>query len=146
VTKGYVTLVSPEDAYLLRERAWSASVPKNGRHVYAVSRIGKLHKLIVLNSSVDHDGGGGLDNRRPILRPATQAENIRSARSHKNSSSKFKGVCWYKPYNKWRVQICFDYLQHHVGYFEDEEDAARAYDTEAIKLHGKFARLNFPQA
>eukprot|EP01045_Picozoa_sp_COSAG04_P004719 COSAG04_NODE_209_length_20232_cov_116.817315_28_plen_74_part_00 len=36
--------------------------------------------------------------------------------------------------------------QQHLGYHNDEEEAARAYDDRARKLHGARARLNFPEA
>jgi len=52
---------------------------------------------------------------------------------------RFKGVGWSK--KKWRAQIYRDGKLLHLGYFNDAEEAARAYDVEAA-LMGK--TLNFP--
>jgi hypothetical protein len=60
------------------------------------------------------------------------------------SSSKYRGVSWYKSSNKWKVQINYDGQQHRLGHFEDEEEAARAYDRAARAHQGEKAQLNFP--
>jgi hypothetical protein len=36
-----------------------------------------------------------------------------------------------------------DGIRYHLGYFEIEEKAARAYDRKALELFGEFARTNF---
>ncbi len=32
-----------------------------------------------------------------------------------------------------------------IGYFDDEQEAARAYDARAKELYGEFAAVNFPE-
>jgi hypothetical protein len=58
--------------------------------------------------------------------------------------SKYRGVSWYKINNKWAAQITYDGNQHHLGSFEGEEEAARAYDRAARAQLGQKAQLNFP--
>ena len=57
------------------------------------------------------------------------------------TSSKFRGVSWYKPGQKWLAQISIDGKQTHLGRFDDEETAARKYDEHADRLGRP---LNFP--
>jgi hypothetical protein len=59
-------------------------------------------------------------------------------------SSKYRGVTWHKSGNKWTAQITYDGKNHHLGYFEDEEEAAKAYDRAASAHKGEKAKLNFP--
>jgi hypothetical protein len=58
--------------------------------------------------------------------------------------SKYRGVSWHKGGNKWQASIRYDGKQHPLGYFEDEEESARAYDKAARAHHGEKAQLNFP--
>jgi len=42
-----------------------------------------------------------------------------------NPSSQYKGVCWDKGRGKWMARTRKDGKQSHLGYFDDEEEAAR---------------------
>jgi hypothetical protein len=50
------------------------------------------------------------------------------------SSSLYAGVSWHKVSKRWAVQIRHDGKRHHVGYFSNEEEAARAYDEVSVIL------------
>jgi TPR repeat protein len=65
--------------------------------------------------------------------------------SGSRKSSKYRGVCWHKSSNKWKVQLYYDGKHHHLGCFEDEEEAAKAYDRAVITQHGSAATPNFEQ-
>jgi hypothetical protein len=68
--------------------------------------------------------------------------------------SAFVGVHWNKAHRKWGANIRHDRKQQHLGFFNDERDAARAVDTAARRLRGdnahggrvgvRWLRLNFP--
>jgi len=61
-------------------------------------------------------------------------------------ASKYVGVAPNKPTRKkpWRATISHQNKQYHLGSFDTEEAAAKAYDEKAIELYGDNARLNFP--
>jgi hypothetical protein len=59
-------------------------------------------------------------------------------------SSKYRGVCWKKSKSKWIARIAYDSKQHSLGYFEDEQEAAKAYDRAARVHKGGNAQPNFP--
>eukprot|EP01045_Picozoa_sp_COSAG04_P052575 COSAG04_NODE_22482_length_354_cov_0.792157_1_plen_85_part_10 len=42
-------------------------------------------------------------------------------------SSRYRGVRWIKKRRKWRAEIKIGGKQRHLGSFDDEDDAARAY-------------------
>ena len=91
---------------------------------------------------VDHINGNCLDNRKTNLRIVTHRRNMHNMASHKDSSSKFRGVYWNKKEQKWAAQICLDGKRRHIGLFVSEFEAAKAYNREAIRLFGEYARLN----
>ncbi len=94
----------------------------------------------------DHKDNNGLNNQRSNLRIATAGQNQHNSgcRKYKGMrSSRFKGVHWAKNARKWLAQITANRKHYHLGLFENEEDAARAYDRKALELHGDFAKTNF---
>jgi hypothetical protein len=143
LTKGYVTLVSPEDAHWLQEKKWHTAHNSNPlqRVKYAKGTLDSktvvLHRVILGNPDkpIDHKNHSGIDNRRENLRQCTNGLNQANART--KSRSGFRGVVWQK--RGWQVQIGGKYL----GFFASPEDAARAYDAAAIERFGEFATLNF---
>jgi hypothetical protein len=95
---------------------------------------------------VDHKNGDGLNNTRNNLRIVTIAENNYNKRKSLNvRSSKYKGVSIDKRTNKWRAIIYHKYIKIHLGFFDNEEEAARAYDEAAKELYGEYAVLNFKE-
>ena len=93
---------------------------------------------------VDHRNCDSLDNRRDNLRVVTQAINMRNRRKRKNTSSQFIGVSLRKSRNRFDVNIRHNGKKIYLGSYDNEIDAARAYDAAAKKYYGEFARLNFP--
>ncbi len=156
LSHGLVTLVDDEDFETLKQYSWWAH--PNGhtryalRHVYEGDRrttIG-MHRQIMnapKGAVVDHMNHNGLDNRRENLRICTPAENGRNSRPHSQSkSSRFKGVYWNTKVRKWRAEIQVDCARIYLGTFNNEFEAANAYDHAAMRCHGEFAWLNFPLA
>lgn len=98
--------------------------------------MGKLH--------ADHINGDTLDNRRMNLRIVTCSQNLANRGKTLSNKSGFKGVSWYKRYNKWIAQVCHKNYRYNLGYYDKAEDAARAYDKKTKELFGEFAYQNFP--
>ena len=152
LTQGKIAIVDDEDFELVSQYKWHASHGVNDIF-YAYANIKKnkkyihlsMHQLIMKtkpNLEMDHINHNGLDNRKSNLRFVTRSENMQNARSYKNSSSKFKGVCWDKSENKWVAHIWHENKLICLGSFKREIKAALTYDKAAIKYFGKFANPN----
>ena len=61
-------------------------------------------------------------------------------------SSTYRGVSWYKSSRKWQATIRISCQKIHLGYFNNELEAAQAYDRKIIEsnLPRVKYRLNFP--
>jgi len=114
----------------------------------ADSKIVQLHRLIMdapKGLVVDHINSDGLDNRRSNLRLVTHSQNQWNRQKRKNTTSRFVGVSFYKSRGKWAAYINAAKKRINIGHFNSEIEAARAHDQAAVKYHGEFARLNFPE-
>lgn len=94
---------------------------------------------------IDHINGDRADNRIVNLREATSAQNSQNMGSHRDSSSSYIGVCRVRN-GKWLAQIWDGIRQTRIGEFDDEREAAAAYDALALAKRGDYARVNFPSS
>lgn len=145
ITKGYVVLVDPEDIDLIQSGV-HARPSKSGRNVYAADGERKyLHRKILQaprTRFVDHRNGNGLDNRKGNLRAASHSQNQQNRKKSPDRSSRFKGVSYCKHRSMWEARATVNRQRFRAGHFDDEVEAAKAYDSLAKKLHGEFARTN----
>ena len=88
---------------------------------------------------VDHINGDKVDDRIENLRPASRSQNNTNSKPY--SCTGFKGVEFWK--NKFRATINLDGVKKHIGLFNTAEEAARAFDDEALRYFGEFAYFNF---
>ncbi|MFA5292907.1 MAG: AP2 domain-containing protein [Phycisphaerae bacterium] len=153
LTQNQYAIVDFDDFCKLTRFEWYAY--DNGNTFYAV-RPGfyngfpcfiRMHRVI-MNAKrgvvIDHIDHNGLNNCKYNLRPATPAENrLNNRRGFNSPTSKYKGVFYDKRRNKFRAVISIDGKKKHLGYFDNEIDAAKAYDKAARESRGRFAVLNF---
>lgn len=141
LTHGHTTIIDAEDFDLANRFRWYYAIVG-----YAMnSQKQYLHRLILdakPGQMVDHINHDRLDNRRCNLRITNAQGNQRNRVKSGTTSSRFKGVGWSKAANKWSARIKINKKAHHLGLFDLEEDAAYAYNIEAVKLFGEFAVLN----
>ena len=69
------------------------------------------------------------------LREATTAENGQNQKKRKNNKSGHTGVDWDKRNKKWRVRIKTNWIEKHIGLFDDYEVACIEQEKAKAKYH-----------
>ena len=148
-TNGDRFLVDEEDYDLVLQHKWHLNSGYVARYYGLVGKVRKqmyLHIEIMGKKDgceIDHINMDRLDNRKSNLRFATRSQNMLNKKPRNNVSSKYRGVSWHKYTAKWIVHIAINRKNTHIGLFENEEEAALAYNAKAIEFHGEFAKLNY---
>jgi len=164
-------LVDAEDYPLLSRHTWyirSTTYPNppyaattihagNGRQEKKNLKVVPMHQIIMGVGNIDHRDGNTMDNRKHNLRKATHQQNGWNKGKPKRArgagcSSKYKGVLYAPMKGRDRWQALIKYVEEgahkstgkmiRLGYFWNEDDAARAYNAKIKELRGEFAWLN----
>ena len=146
---GERVLVDDEDFEQLNHYKWSLSEgyaittwKENGRF-----KSMRMHRLIMntpAGMECDHIHHNTLDNRKSELRNTPKSGNQGNRVANRNGkTSQFKGVCFRASRNKWVAQLRNGLKTKWLGHFDEEIDAARAYDKAAKAYFGEFALTNF---
>ncbi len=143
LTQGQFALVDDADYEWLNQWRWYCD-----NKGYAVRHVGKkailMHRQImnVLSKlEIDHKNRNRLDCQRNNLRICTRDDN--RLNQTKRGNQKYKGVRKVSKSKKYEARIQFNGKRISLGLFNNESEAAKAYDSKALELHGQFACINF---
>lgn len=148
LTHGKSMRMAEKDLPLLAPHKWFALRKRNATTWYAVANVRRqddgrraalgAHRLIMGLDfgdprEVDHINGDGLNNLRSNLRVTDGAGNQHNLHGKRRwldgraPTSRFPGVSWSRQASKWCAQICLRRQRIHLGFYDMESDAAKAY-------------------
>lgn len=136
-----------EDYDIVKNYHWNERTPE-GYVIATVWNNNKpsqisMHRLImqengydISGSDVDHRNHKTYDNKKSNLRVCRHYQNIIATKTYSNNTSGRKGVSWDKSRNKWTASITVNKKTHHIGRYDNFEDAVKARE-EAEKIYHK---------
>lgn len=152
LSQNEIAIVDAEDYARCAQFKWS--LMRTPHTCYAYRKDGAdtiyLHRFIVgalTGIEIDHIDRDGLNCRRYNMRVATRVQNARNRIVPQTvSGSGYRGVTRRDTIREsWAARIMSpDRVRINLGAFDTREEAARAYDAAARRLHGEHAVLNFP--
>lgn len=150
LTQGKFAYVDDEDFERVNQYKWYFSKNKWGGYAQRnmLKKTILMHRFILnpsKNMEIDHKNSNGLDNQKMNLRICTSTENKHNASLRKDNTSGYKGVYWIDSKSRYVSVIKLNKKRIYGGYFKDKIRAALIYDEMAVKYHGQFAKLNFPE-
>lgn len=147
--RGKFALVDDTDYQTVTQYRWHYDKNNYAQRTVRIEgkiRVTRMHVLLLQPQAgfeTDHVNGDGLDNRRMNLRIVSRQENIRTCAARRGSASGYRGVR-FSARDGWMARISDGASCVSRCGFASAEEAARAYDALARKLHGQHARMNFP--
>ena len=154
VTRKLIRVTSPEAAALAAKETSAAEDS---------ATVNKQPTPILTNDSNSNSNGGGKKRALPTEDAMLSREKTTNKRQRadgfvidltdvppqlpiskseghiKEGSSKYAGVTFDKPRNKWKAVISIDGKQHYIGLYENEEEAANDYARAVFKYRGQDA-------
>jgi hypothetical protein len=145
LTQGKVAIIDAVDFERVSKHKWHHhAANRTNTKSYARARInGKmifLHQFILAvppDKITDHRNRDGLDCRRANMRACTRSQNACNVAVR---GGRFTVMLRIKDPSVPRGQ-----RDYYGGTYDSPEDAARAHDVLALRIHGEFAGLNFPE-
>jgi hypothetical protein len=148
-------IIDSADYPLVKSRKWYAHWDESTKGFYAQTNVypkGKrsgttwlMHRVILglkpgAELQPDHIDHVTLDNRRSNLRIVDRSLNCINRRPRNSRPGRVRGV--QKRGNRWEAQIQHCGVMRYLGRFSTKEEAARAYDSAAVEIHGEHAKVN----
>ena len=158
LTNNKLAIVDAADYEWLMQWMWYAHLDKRSGKYYAVRNrrkdesgprgIIRMHSVIAgtqTGEHTDHHDEDTLNNRRYNLRTCSVSQNGANRAATRRNALGYKGVRWVPQKGKYAARLIHYKKEHFLGYHLCAEEAAHAYDREAVLVFGEFAKLNFPQ-
>lgn len=138
-------IVDDEDYDWFTQWDWYANELRPGKfYVRRSASMEYLHREVICvpkGKQVDHINGNPLDNRKANLRLCNNEQNNSNKKKYPGKNN-YKGTHLHKKSKKWLAKIKVKNKDIYLGSFDNEIDAAKAYNAAAIKYRGEFAYLN----